>query len=243
MWSDSARSKPGVVLLHGMFGRPGDWADVGRELRAEWRVITPHLPVFDFPCGRCGLENLCEDVERRLDQEGFERVVLGGNSLGGHIAVLMALRLPERVEALVLTGSSGLFERGFERGVPRRPTRAWLRNKMEEVFFDPIHVTEERLDSVCETVGDTRTMLNAVRLARSIKRSNLRDVLPKIQCPVTLVWGEDDRITPPSVAHEFARYLPKADLHFIPGCGHTPPMERPEEFYRIFRASLERLSG
>lgn len=96
-------AKPGVVLLHGMFGRPTDWAAVGRELRSDWRVMTPHLPMFDFPCGRCGLENLCDDLERRLDQEGIEGVVLAGNSLGGHIAVLTAARLPGRVEGLVLT--------------------------------------------------------------------------------------------------------------------------------------------
>ncbi|MGE3311600.1 MAG: alpha/beta fold hydrolase [Limisphaerales bacterium] len=230
-----------MVLLHGMFGRPADWAVVGRELRSEWRVITPHLPVFDFPHGRCGLQNLCDDLERRLDQEGIEGVVLAGNSLGGHVAVLTAARLPGRVEALVLTGSSGLHERGFERGVPRRPDRAWLRQKVEEVFYDPVHVTEELLDAVSETIGDTKTLINVVRLARAVKRSDLRNVLPRIHCPVTLIWGEDDQITPPAVAHEFARHLPGADLHFIKRCGHTPPMERPSEFYRIFRASLERL--
>ena len=229
------------MLLHGMFGRPSDWAEVGRELKDEWRVIAPHLPMFDFPHGRCGLANLCDDLERRLDQEGIEGVVLAGNSLGGHLAVLTAARLPRRVEALVLTGSSGLHERGFEKGVPRRPDRAWLRRKVEEVFFDPVHVTEELLDAVSETVGDTRTLLNVVRLARAVKRSDLRHVLPEIRCPVTLIWGRNDVITPPAVAHEFARHLPSAELHFIDRCGHTPPMERPEEFHRIFRASLERL--
>lgn len=224
-----------------MFGRPTDWAAVGKELRGEWRVITPHLPVFDFPCGRCGLANLCDDVERRLDQEGMDGVVLAGNSLGGHVAVLTAARLPDRVEGLVLTGSSGLHERGFERGVPRRPNREWLRQKVEEVFYDPVHVTDELLDAVSETIGDMRTLLNVVRLAKSVKRSNLRGILPQIRCPVTLIWGENDQITPPEVAHEFAHHLPFADLHFIARCGHTPPMERPVEFNRILRASLERL--
>ena len=78
-------------------------------------------------------------------------------------------------------------------------------------------------------------------LARAVKRSDLRHVLPEIRCPVTLIWGRNDVITPPAVAHEFARHLPSAELHFIDRCGHTPPMERPEEFHRIFRASLERL--
>ena len=234
-------ARPDVVLLHGMFGCPADWAAVGRHLTGDWRVFTPQLPVFEFPCGRCGLENLCEDLERQLDRAGVEEVVLGGNSLGGHVAVLAAVRWPKRVVGLVLSGSSGLFERGFERGVPRRPSREWLRKKVEEVFYDPVHVTDELLDEVSETIGNTRTLLNVVRLARTVKRSNLREMLPQIRCPVTLIWGADDVITPPEVAYEFARHLPNADLHFIERCGHTPPRERPAEFNRIFRASLERL--
>ncbi len=230
-----------MLLLHGMFGRPSDWDAVRGALADKWRVLVPNLPVFDFPLGKCGLENLCDDLRRLLDEHGFERAVLVGNSLGGHISLLTALRAPERVAGLVLTGSSGLFERGFERGVPRRPDRDWIRRKVSEVFFDQKHVTEELLDDVSETISDARTVLNIVRLARAVKRSNLRDLLPQIQCPVTLVWGTEDVITPPEVAYDFARLMPTSELHFIEQCGHTPPIERPAEFVRILRDSLERL--
>jgi pimeloyl-ACP methyl ester carboxylesterase len=233
--------KPALVLLHGMFGRPDDWLEVCRGLQGQWRITMPNLPVFDFPLGKCGLENLCDWLRQHLDDHGFERVVLAGNSLGGQLALLTALDLPERVAGLVLTGSSGLHERGFERGVPRRPDREWIRNRVSEVFYNPIHVTEELLDEVAETIRNPRTVLNIVRLARAVKRGNLRDQLPRIQCPVTLIWGTEDQITPPDVAHDFAAHLPNCELHFIERCGHAPPIERPAEFLEIFRHSLERL--
>lgn len=235
------RERPGVVLLHGMFGRPADWDGVRRGLGDEWRVIAPRLPVFDFPLGRCGLENLCEVLRGMIDEQGFGKVVLVGNSLGGQIALLTALQLPERVAGLVLTGSSGLLERGFERGVPRKPDREWIRRKVSEVFFDQVHVTDELLDEVTETIRNPRTVLNIVRLARTVKQSNVREQLERIQCPVTLVWGTEDQITPPEVAHEFAQHLVTSELHFIEQCGHAPPIEQPAEFARILRATLERL--
>jgi len=228
-----------------MFGRPDDWGAVGQEFSSEWNVLIPRLPVFDFPSGQCGLETLCGIVQQIMDENRLERVILGGNSLGGHLAVLTALAVPERVAGMVLTGSSGLFERGlengFERGVPRKPDRDWLYSRVREVFFDPVHITDELLDEVSETISDRRTVLNIVKLARSVRRSNLRSELSRIKCPVTLIWGNDDQITPPEVGHDFARHLPESDLHFIAQCGHTPPIERPEEFNRIFRKSLERM--
>ena len=54
--------------------------------------------------------------------------------------------------------------------------------------------------------------------------------LKNIQIPVCLIWGKDDKITPPEVADEFHSLLPNSELHFIEQCGHAPMMERPEEF-------------
>ena len=66
---------------------------------------------------------------------GIPRAVVGGNSLGGHVALELALSCPDRVSGLILAGSSGLFERGFSRGVPRRPTAEYVRAKLEEVVY------------------------------------------------------------------------------------------------------------
>lgn len=236
-----AEAKPQVVMLHGMFGGSADWDKVAGQLADEWPVHILAMPVFETPRGVCGLENLLSFLIDWLDRRGIERAVLVGNSLGGHIALLAALRYPERVIELVLTGSAGLLERGFDRKVPRRPGRDWVRSRVAEVFFDQAHVTDQLLDEVSAIIGNPRLALNIVRMARAARRSNLRDDLPRITCPVTLIWGCQDEITPPEVAHEFARHLPDAELHFIDNCGHAPPIEKPAEFHRILRATLDQL--
>ncbi len=229
-----------------MFGRPDDWEVVARSLADDYRVNVPRLPVFDFRVGACGLTSLRDHVLRLIDQLGYDSVVLCGNSLGGHLAILSALEIPSRVTGLVLTGSSGLFERGleqgFEKGVPRKPGRDWLYGRILEVFFDPVHITEELLDDVAETISDRRTVLNIVRLARAVRKSNVRNDLARITCPVTLVWGRQDQITPPEVAEDFHQHLPQSTLHYIDECGHTPPIERPEKFLTIMREALREMS-
>ena len=233
-----------VLLLHGMFGKASNWRPCAEELsRRQYRVYMPELPVFNMPAHETGIDGLGEHVRRFLDQEGIDRAVIAGNSLGGHIALQMALRYPDRVMALILTGSSGLFERGFERSVPRRPSRDWLRTKVREVFYDETHVTEDLLDEVSDTICDPRRALKILRVAKSAKHDNLRHVLHRITCPVLLAWGADDNITPPTVAKEFKECLPHAELNFIPRCGHAPMMERPHEFNQIVEQFLQRLFG
>jgi pimeloyl-ACP methyl ester carboxylesterase len=227
-----------VVLLHGMFGGTGNWQPCAGYLARDWPVFVPDLPVFDMPSRQSVVEGLVDHVSRLLDERGIEKAVLGGNSLGGHVALQMALRDPRRIEALVLTGSSGLFERGFERHVPHHPSRDWLREKIRNVFYDDKHVTEAVLDEVSATVLNPRRARQILRVAKSAKRDNLRDMLHRIQCPVLLAWGADDHITPPAAAIEFKELLPEAELRFIPNCGHAPMMERPEEFYQIVRGFL-----
>ncbi len=227
-----------------MFGKTDNWGACAQHLRERWwNVLLPDLPVFEMPRHETGVGGLAGRAKELLDREGIQRAVIGGNSLGGHIALQVALRYPQRVAALILTGSSGLFERGFETRVPRRPSKDWLRAKVREVFYDESHVTEALIDEVKETMFDPRRALKIIRVAKSAKHDNLRHVLHQVRCPVLLAWGEDDNITPPSVAHEFKECLPNAELHFIPRCGHAPMMERPREFNQIVEQFLAKLFG
>lgn len=222
-----------VVLLHGMFGKAGNWQDCAALLSREWRIFTPELPVFDMPPETSVVEGLAAHVAKLLDEWGVDQAAIGGNSLGGHVALQLALKNPERISGLVLTGSSGLFERGFTHNVPHHPTRDWLREKMREVFYDETQITEALLDEVGRRVLDRRRALQLLRVAKSAKRDNLRQLLPAITCPVLLAWGDSDHITPPSVAEDFKKLLPNAELCFIARCGHAAMMERPDEFSRI----------
>ena len=66
----------------------------------------------------------------------------------------------------------------------------------------------------------------------------MRNELKNIKVPTLLIWGLNDNITPPSVAHEFERLIPHTELHFIDKCGHAPMMERGREFNNILKRFL-----
>ena len=167
------------------------------------------------------------------------RAIVGGNSLGGHVALRLALEHRDRVTGLVLTGSSGLFERGFSSGVPHRPDRPWVRAKMEEVFFDPSLVTEGWVDEAHRVVTTPASAVRVLRLARDARRDNLEARLGLIRVPTLLVWGREDRITPPEVGERFRELIPDARLTYLARCGHAPMLEQPEEFADVVADWLE----
>src|SRR5215471_10932029 len=218
-WLERGEGEP-VVLLHGLMGRMDHWEETLEILGDGCRAIALSLPIVEI--GR--------HVVRFLDAIDIPRAVIGGNSLGGHVALELALSHPDRVSGLVLTGSSGLFERGFTRGVPHRPTEAYVREKMEEVVFDPQLVTPEWVESVRRVVTSTSSVLRVLRFARAAKRHNVEERLAEIVAPTLLVWGAEDRITPPEVAHRFHALLPDSRLTFLPRCGHAPMLEQAEAF-------------
>ena len=232
-----------LVLLHGMFGNVGQWQECAEHLSEGWRVMRPELPVLETVPDARALCVLADTMVRRMDEAGMARAVVGGNSLGGHIAIRMALQHPDRVEGLILTGSSGLFERGFEKSVPRRPTEAWIRTKMRDIFYHEVHVTDALVNEMREFMTSIRRVIHMIRIAKCAKRDNLRALLPTIQCPALLVWGRHDEVTPPEAAREFASLLPHAELHFLEECGHVPMVEQPAIFNALASGFLTALRG
>jgi len=220
--------KPEIMLLHGMFVGAESWEACGTSLQKNWPVYAPELPILDVPCKQVGLTSLVDYIKCTLDDKEIDRIVLAGNSLGGHVALKVALAHPERVAGLVLVGSSGTNQLA-----PHRPSREWVRVKMKEVFFDEVHVTESLVGKVHETLSSPLQMRKVVRMAGSAKRDNVRDELSNLSCPVMLIWGADDQITPLEMAFEFKKRLPHAEMELIEQCGHAPNIERPQEVATI----------
>jgi len=141
----------------------------------------------------------------------------------------------------VLTGSSGLYENAFGGSFPRRESYDFVKEKVEYTFYDPKTATKELVDEVFQTVNDRHKVIRILAMAKSAIRHNMGKDLNKIQIPVLLIWGRNDKITPPDVAEEFHRLLPDSELHWVDNCGHAPMMERPEEFNRILKGFLEKI--
>ena len=226
-----------------MFGAPADWRSACQHLSSRTDVHAPALPVFDAPLDAEPIEFIVAAARQYIVRACGNRIFLVGNSLGGHIAARLAECEASRVAGVVLSGSSGLFERGLERNVPRRPGRDWLRRKISEVFYDPACVTDEMVHEVAAVVHHRQSVRQLVRLAQAAKRDSLASLLPKLTMPVLLVWGENDRVTPLATAWQFHELLPNSELHTIPRCGHAPMLEQPEIFNHLLARFIGRCHG
>ncbi|MCA6074427.1 alpha/beta fold hydrolase [Fulvivirga sedimenti] len=231
-----------LVLLHGLFGALSNWEGVVNHFSKNYRVIIPMLPIYDIPIRQAGLEGLAVFLREFVDEMQLSEMTLIGNSLGGHVGLLYTLDNPEKVKRIVLTGSSGLFENSMGGSFPKRGSYEYVKERVGYTFYDPAVATDELVDEVFNTLKSIPKCMRIVAIAKSAQRNNLSDELYRIQQPTLLVWGLNDTITPPIVAHEFNRLIPNSELHFIDKCCHAPMMEQPEEFNKILDAYLNETS-
>ncbi len=231
-----------LVLLHGLFGALSNFRDLIEHFRHHYKVIVPILPLFDLDILHTSVGGLAKFVHKFLETKDYTNVHLLGNSLGGHVGLVLVLKHPERVKSLILTGSSGLFENGMGDTYPRRGDYEYIKKKTEVTFYDPKTATKELVDEVFEITRNRLKVIKIIALAKSAIRNNLGEELSNIKQPTLLVWGNNDTITPPFVAREFHRLIPNSELHFIDKCGHAPMMEQPAEFNVILDKFLKKLN-
>ena len=227
-----------LVFLHGLMGGVSNWAGSLEHFQGSCKLLPVAFKLYGDDAPQHDLNTLTEHALNQMDLMRMDKAVIFGNSMGGQIALNIALTAPERVAGLVLAGSAGLLERGYTNDTPLRPSREYIRKRVEEVFHNPIHATEELVDEVYRIFKVTRNKLRIVRLARTLKMCNMHDCLPKIDIPVLLIWGREDLITPLSVAETFAERLPNARMVVLDDCGHVPNIEEPEAFNRFSQEFL-----
>ena len=230
-----------LLLLHGLFGALSNWAGVIEGFRGTHRVVIPLLPIYDMPLRDAGVPGLVEYVRGFVQATGLDQqpLTLLGNSLGGHIALVYTLHYPADVSRLVLTGSSGLFEDGMGGSFPKRGNYQYVAERVAYTFYDPQVASRELIDEVFDIVNSNLKCLRIIAIAKSAQRHNLSRELLRLTQPALLIWGLNDTITPPHVAHEFERLLPNAQLYFIDHCGHAPMMEHPTRFNFLLSRFLQ----
>src|SRR5262249_55323470 len=140
-WLEQGAGEP-MLFLHGLMGQMHHWDAVIEGLAPLGRPMALSLPILDPALREVSIEGLTRHVQAFLDALDIPRAIIGGNSLGGHVALALAAAHPERVSGLILTGSSGLLPPSVPHGMPRHPSREYVRDKMEETVFDRSLITD-----------------------------------------------------------------------------------------------------
>jgi pimeloyl-ACP methyl ester carboxylesterase len=234
-------SGPVLLVLHGLFGALSNFNEVVEGFKSKYRVLIPVMPIYDMPMRQASLEGLLAFIEKFVAFKDLTDLTLLGNSLGGHVGLMYTLAHQENVKALVLTGSSGLFENTMGGSFPKRGSYDYIKERVAYTFYDPATATKELIDECFEITSSIPKCMNIVQIAKSAQRNNMADDLPNIKVPTCLIWGLNDTITPPQVGHEFKRLIPNSELFFIDKCCHAPMMERPGPFNEILGRYLNSL--
>lgn len=229
-----------LLLLHGLMGALSNWEHVIEQFKGRYTVVIPVLPIYDLPLLTTGVKTLAKHIHKFIKFKNYDKVTLLGNSLGGHVGLVYTLAHQEYVKALVLAGSSGLYENAFGGSFPKRESYDFIKEKVEYTFYSPATATKEMVDDVYETVNNRNKVIRILAMAKSAIRHNMSKDLAKITVPVALIWGKNDKITPPEVAIEFHQLLPDSELSWIDECGHAPMMEQPEAFNAQLEIFLEK---
>ncbi|GAB4515643.1 MAG: alpha/beta fold hydrolase [Phycisphaerales bacterium] len=230
-----------LVVLNGLLGLNAHWFPTIAPLadRVESLCIQP--PILEMRGKGATVQGVSSLVVSCLESLLDGPAVIMGNSLGGHIALRIAHARPDLVRALVLIGSSGLLERGFEKGVRHTPTPDWIYTKVRELFYSEKSILPGMVEMVHEELSRRPAARAFVKLGRSAKVDHLGSILPEIGVPTQLIWGRQDIVTPPSVAEQFARDLPDARLAWLDDCGHAPHIEYPDAVRAVLTGFLDEL--
>jgi len=222
-----------LLFLHGASGAPAVLPFM-EKLAERFDVIVPEHPGYGLSDEPEWLENIHDVAYFYLDflrSLQLDKVTLVGSSMGGWMAMEMAVRDTSRIGSLVLVAPAGIRAPGVE------PADIFLLPPEEVVrrlFFDPKlaaarlaePMTPEALDMSLKNRHTTARLAWEPRLYDP----NLAKWLHRIDVPVKIIWGKEDRILPAAFADHYRKLFPKADIEIVPDCGHLPHVERAERF-------------
>ncbi len=232
-YTEAGEGQP-IIVLHGLMGRLSNFDGVFNYFSKNgYKVIIPELPIYKLPLLKTNVRSLSKFLKEFMTFKKIDKAILLGNSLGGHIALYFTKLNLKNVAGLVLTGSSGLYEKSMGDTYPKRGNYEYIKSKAQDVFYRPEVATKEVVDEIFETVNDRNKALRTLAIAKSAIRHNMAIDLPDMNTPVCIIWGKNDGVTPPEVGEDFEKLLPDANLYWIDKCGHAPMMEHPEEFNKI----------
>ena len=251
-----------VIFIHGIGGFVENWELTMPALFGRRREFAVDLPGHgqtdkprDYPYHVSAFSRFIQDFAAAL---GLGQVSLVGHSMGGGIALRVALEAPALVDRLVLVGAGGLGP-GLARALRiltlpglgerlTRPLRSGVRSALAVTVYDPAGITDKWIDldyRYASLPGTQRAFLRTLRAGctffgqkASVYGPHLRGLRGWAR-PVQVIWGQQDNIVPAAHAEVAARLFADARVHLFDRCGHIPMLEHPEKFNQLLADFLQ----
>lgn len=222
-----------LLFLHGASGAPVVLPFM-EKLAARFDVLVPEHPGWGRSDEPEWLDNIHDVAYFYLDflkHLGLREVTVVGSSMGGWIAMEIAVRDTSRLASLVLVSPAGVAVPGVE------PADIFAMSPEETVrnlFYDA-GLAEERLKAPVDPAMVQKNRRTTARLAREprLHDPHLPKWLHRIDVPVKIVWGREDRILPVGLAEPLRKLIPNSTLHVFDRCGHLPQVEKMEELVEL----------
>jgi len=234
-----------IVLIHGTGASLHTFEDWAIQLKQNRRVIRMDLPAYGltgpFPNRDYSINNYVHFLVKFLDSLGIQKCILGGNSLGGHIAWETAYKYPKMVDKLILIDAAGypskpkstplafqvaqipLIKNAFKLITPR-----WVvKQSIENVYADKTKITETLVDRYFELAlrkGNRQAFIDRFRVTHdTLSHKNIKLIEQK----TLVLWGEEDLLIPVEIAYKFHDDMPNTTLAIMSNVGHVPMEENP----------------
>ena len=258
---NEAGTGPVFIMLHGSGPGVSGWSNFKGNLPVfarSFRTIVPDMPGF----GRSPLSELnrrypevaASAILHLMDELDIRTTHLLGNSMGGAVAMQLALDAPTRVDRMVLMGPPGVNVVGtaISEGGRRlneflaAPSRARMAAWIETMVADPALVTDELIDERMEMAMRPGVTETARAIFTNLVDPRFRDLPPlwtqtnRIRQRTLVTWGRDDRMVPFENGLLPFRRMPNAELHVFSRCGHWAQVERKDDFERVAQEFLSR---
>jgi len=249
------RDAPAVVMLHGFGASLHTWDDWAALLESDVRIIRIDLPGFGLtgpdPTGDYTDARSIAVLLALLDRLGVQRATFIGNSMGGRIAWAFAAAHPDRVAKLVLVSPDGFVSHGVEYGKPQAVPalmqvlpytlpRSMLRANLAVAYADQGRLTDATVQRTYDMMVAPGVRSAIVARMRQLVLPDPVPLLRRLAMPTLLLWGDKDGMIPVSNAQDYLAALPNASLVVVPGIGHVPQEEAPQETITPLRDFLAR---
>ncbi|HPI93006.1 MAG TPA: alpha/beta hydrolase [Deltaproteobacteria bacterium] len=244
-----------IVLIHGFTGNKDHWTRFVRYLPEDYRVLA-----FDMP-GHGDNEQSIEKtytvdymvstLDQAVDALGISRFHLAGSSMGGWISILYAARYPQKVRSLCLMDNAGLMnvsprpsDLQLEVSKGHNPFFITSREDFDELFGYAFHEQPFYPWPIFSVLSDraiaSNTFYEKVGNEFLTRSTDIQPLLPGLEMPVLVIWGDKDRILHVSTTEVLSKSLPRSEIVIMKDCGHMPMVEKPRETAEYYVNFLSR---